>query len=210
MRMSNPRRGPHRASFASRRTPRQAGFSLVEGLIAAALLLVIAVSVLPIFMRALESNLSGGRSSQLSTFVSTDLEGVNQEPVDQDAWDVGGTGTGVLDLGDDFFDLGPSSPSLYVGDEKWVDTEADATGPGSLLWRRNISVRKYSLADVQILVGAGGGLVTAGESPMLFDAPLTDDAEAHLAEIRVTIKERRDGVPAASGKRVTTGHFRAF
>lgn len=192
--------------------PRQAGFSLVEGLIATALLLVIAVSVLPIFMRALDSNLSGGRSSQLSTFVHADIEAVNQEPVDQDAWEVGGTGTGVLALGEDFWDIGPPLPNLYLGDEQWVDTELDATGPSSLMWSREIEIRKYSLADIQVLIGTDPttGLVTSGVSPLLFDDPLTDDTEAHLAEFRVTIKEKRDALPAASGKRITVGHFRAF
>lgn len=192
---------------------RQAGFSLIEGLIAAALLLVIAVSILPIFVRAIDSNLSGGRASQLSTFVSADIEGVNQEPVDQDAWDVAASLTpGVLDLGDDFWDIGPPLPGLKLGDEKWVDLETDATGPGSLMWSRNVSIRKYSLSDVQILIGTdpAAGLVTGGVSPMLFDNPLTDDSEAHIAEVRVTLKERRDALPAASGKRMTVGHFRSF
>ena len=52
-----------------------AGFSLVEGLIAAALLLVIAVSILPLFTRALKSNLSGGRASQLGDVGQTGLTG---------------------------------------------------------------------------------------------------------------------------------------
>lgn len=201
-----------KSSPAGGRLAGQNGFSLVEGLIAAALLLVIAVSVLPLFMRALESNLTGGRSSQLSTFVSGDIEGVSQEPVDQDAWDVKGTGDGILDLGEDFWDTGPTAPNLHLGDEKWVDTQADATGPSSLLWSRQIEVRKYSLADIQILIGSDptAGLVTGGVNPMLFDNPLTDDTEAHLAEIRVTIKEQRDSLPAASGKRLTIGHFRSF
>ena len=190
----------------------QAGFSLVEGLIAAALLLVIAVSVLPIFMRALESNLSGGRSSQLATFVTTDIEAVSQEPVDQDAWDVGGTGTGVLELGEDFWDMGPPLPNLFLGDEKWVDTEADATGPSSLMWSREIEIRKYSLADIRLVIGSGGaaGLVTEGASPWLFDNPLTVDTGAQLTELRVSVKEKRDSIPAATGKRITVSHYRAF
>ncbi len=190
----------------------EAGFSLVEGLIAAALLLVISISVLPLFTRALESNISGGRSSQLSTFVSADIEAVNQLPVDGDAWDL--PMSGVLDLGTQKWDVGAlfdADAVHYLGDEKWVDDGDSHDGP--LMWSRNAEVRKYSLADIQILIGTSGGLVTggaAGASPFLFDNPLTTDENAHLAEIRVTVKEQRNALPAASGKRITVGHFRSF
>ena len=49
------------------------------------------------------------------------------------------------------------------------------------------------------MVTAGG----AGASPFLFDNPLTSDDNAHLTEIRVTVKEQREALPAASGQRVT-------
>ncbi|MCP4250943.1 MAG: hypothetical protein GY778_28230 [bacterium] len=190
-------------------TSSDSGFSLVEGLIAAALLLVIAVSILPIFVRALDNNLSGGRRSQLSTFASGDLEALNQVPIDQDAWSVAGEPGGVLSLGSRFWANGSVSNPVTLGDERWVDLETDA--PGELiLWQSDAAIRKYSLADIQILVGAGGGLVSGGANPMLFDNPLTDDEGGHFTELRLTIKENRDALPAASGRRITIGHFRAF
>ena len=203
----------HQPPAAGRPRSGEAGFSLVEGLIAAALLLVVAVSVLPLFTRALESNISGGRSSQLSTFVTADIESVNQMLVDRDEWDVAASG-GTLDLGTTFWDLGPLFDTAGVpdtlGDEAWVDAVTDAQGP--VLWSRNISVRKYSLADLQILAGTdvAEDALTAVGNPMLFDMPLTDDEDAHIVEVRVSIKENRDALPVGSGKRITVGHFRAF
>ena len=45
---------------------------------------------------------------------------------------------------------------------------------------------------------------------MLLDTPLTDDENAHLLEFRVTMKENREALPAATGKRITVSHHRAF
>ncbi|MCP3961586.1 MAG: hypothetical protein GY719_27405 [bacterium] len=197
--------------------PGEEGFSLVEGLIAAALLLVVAVGILPLFMRALESNISGGRSSQITTFVSADIEAVNQLIVDRDEWDLTGSDFLTLDVGTntgtDFWDIGTLSDGVQparLGDEEWVDEETDATGP--ILWSRDMVLRKYSLGDVQILAGTDAtadALVTVGH-PMLFDSPLDTDLNAHLTEIRVTIQENRAEIPSASGQRITVGHFRTF
>ncbi len=189
----------------------QAGFSLVEGLIAAALLLVVAVSVLPIFIRALDSNLAGGRRSQLSTFASGELEELNQESVDQAAWSVAGAPGGVLELGSRFWDIGADVDNApeKLGDEKWVDLEGDAAGL-ILFQRSSASVRKYNLADIQVVVGAGGGLASSGANPMLFDNPLADDDGAHLTEIRISIRENRETLNAASGKRITVRQFRVY
>lgn len=193
------------------------GFSLVEGLIAAALLLVVAVAILPLFMRALESNISGGRSSQISTFVSADIEAVNQLIVDRDEWDLTGANFLTIDVGNntgtDYWDIGMATNGAQpsrLGDENWVDEESDATG--LILWSRDVVLRKYTLGDIQILAGTdptADSLVTVGH-PMLFDAPLTSDLNAHLTEVRVTVQENRDEIPATSGQRITVGHFRTF
>ena len=82
-------------------------------------------------------------------------------------------------------DIGPLFDSIGVpdtlGDERWVDDEDDADGP--VLWTRDISLRKYSLSDLQILVGTDttDDAITAVGNPMLFDTPLTDDSNAHFA-----------------------------
>ena len=52
----------------------EAGFSLLEVLIAAVLMLVIAVGVLPLFTRAMTASLSGNDSSQASNFGRSRLE----------------------------------------------------------------------------------------------------------------------------------------
>ena len=213
---STHRRAPTRGTAVARVMPSEAGFSLVEGLVAAGLLLVVAVSVLPLFIRALESNTRGGRASQVSTFVSAQIEEINQASIDRPEWQLSGAGAGVRETGTVFWHLGPevvNAPRAVIGDERWVATEAEATG--LVIWQRKMDVRKYSFADVHtsIMVGTTE-LATLGD-PRWFDSPLTNDDDgevydAHLTEFRVHLREDREGIPLDSGQRMTVGHFRVF
>lgn len=58
------------------------GFSLIEVLIASVLLLVIALGVIPLFVRAIGLNQEGQASSQISVIASSELERLNQLPWD--------------------------------------------------------------------------------------------------------------------------------
>ncbi len=215
-----------------RRRPSEAGFSLVEGLMAAALLLVVAVSVLPLFMRALESNIRGGRSSQVSALVTAELEAINQSVVDRPEWQLTGGDVGVRETGTLFWDMGEQAAGgnpAKIGDEGWIDVDGGDVPVGLVLWQRRLDVRKYSMADVHSGVTSTGGVVgfeTLGD-PRFLDSPLATDDDgdlynAHLTEFRVHIVEDRDGKPAEvavggdsdntiwMGQRMTIGHFRTF
>ncbi len=194
---------------------REAGFSLVEGLIAAALLLVVAVSVLPLFMRALESNTRGGRASQISTLTIAALEEINQATVDRADFQLTGSESGVRETGTMFWDMGElydSGNPAKIGDERWVSTDSGTT---PILWSRELDVRKYSFADVHSSIEVEGGELSTLGDPRWFDSPLETDDEgdlynAHITEFRVHIVENRSGVPVNSGQRMTVGHFRTF
>ena len=207
-------------SFDSDRPDRagtgQAGFSLLEGLFAAALLLVVAVSILPLFVRALESNTRGGRSSQLSTFVQAELEELNQATIDRDDWNLSVAGTSVLQFPPLFWDTGQlytddSSPA-QLGDEGWVQT------PGAnaqILWSRDLAIRKYSFADIHTSINIDGVTLSTRGDPRLFDRPLETESDgelhnSHISEFRVSMREDRDGIPLSAGQRMTIGHFRTY
>ena len=195
----------------------ESGFSLLEGLFAAALLLVVAVSILPLFMRALESNTRGGRSSQVSTFVTAELEEINQASVDRADWQLVGASTNVLTFPTQYWDTGQlytsdGSPA-ELGDEGWVDDASTAAGP--ILWSRDMTVRKYSFADVHVTIEVGGALLSTLGDPRLFDSPLSTDSDGdvfndHFTEFRVSLREDREGIPLDSGQRMTVGQFRAY
>lgn len=195
----------------------EAGFSLLEGLFAAALMLVVAVSILPLFMRALDSNTRGGRASQVSTFVTAELEEVNQATIDRDDWQLTGANTSVLTFPTSYWDTGQlyaseGSPA-QIGDEGWIDDASAAAGP--ILWSRDMTVRKYSFADVHITIEVGGAALATLGDPRLFDSPLTTDSDGvvfndHFTELRVSLREDRAGIPLSSGQRMTTRHFRVY
>lgn len=213
----------HNKHFSSRRRPmpRQGGFSLLETLFAAVLLFVVSVSILPLFTRALQSNMAGGWSNVMSNFVGEDIEAANQMNLDHEDFDL--PAGGVLDLGAQYWnsgaaDAGESNQTL--GDGKWQD---DTGGSGQILWMRRAKVRKYSFADIgsgTISADGSSTLVTLG-NPELFDTPLsTDDGadgyKAHLTEFRVTVQPCRncDGSEPEQflnvGQRMTVSHFRAY
>lgn len=71
-------------SRGARRTAGGAGFSLVEVMISAAFLLVIALGVLPLFTRSMINNQSGAASTTVSNFARSRVEDFNQRPWDTD------------------------------------------------------------------------------------------------------------------------------
>lgn len=185
-----------------------AGYSLLEVLFASLLLLVVAVSILPLFTRALQSNLAGGRASNMTNFAASDLEAANQRTINHSQYDL--EGQQVLSLGEAFWNLvvdGTGSNSS-IGDEKW---QADDTGSGVFVWKRSTKVRKYSISDITPLVQPDGTTLSALGHPYKYDSPLSlDDSSVHLSEFRVTIRPNQDNLPAATGRRLTVGHFRAY
>ncbi len=196
------------------------GFSLLEGLFAAALLLVVAVSVLPLFMRALESNIRGGRSSQASTFITAELEENNQATIDRDDWQLTGATQNVRTFNRRYWDTGnlhSEGTPAKLGDEEWVDLRTDAAGP--ILWARDFAIRKYSYADIHIAIDVEGGALSSLGDPRLFDSPLATDMggdlnNAHLTEFRISIQQDRQENSADNllnvGQRMTVGQFRVY
>jgi Tfp pilus assembly protein PilV len=58
----------------------EAGFSLIETLIAAALLLIIALGMIPLFKRAIDNNALGSDYTQATSYAKTDLEDLMEIP----------------------------------------------------------------------------------------------------------------------------------
>ena len=209
------------------KSSRDGGYSLVEVLLASAILLVITVSILPLFSRSLQSNLTGGRASQMATFTAHDIEGANQRFVDHPAWNLGtDTCEGALDpclkISTNYFSV---EDEATIGDEEW---EPDTSGGGLFLWERTTNLRKYTYADIlpgNIDLGSGTAVVPLGDGhPELFDRPLSSDTGAagnsvHMVEYRVTVEPYKgtqisgSSTPLLDGTRqmqMTSGHFRTY
>lgn len=185
-----------------------AGYSLIEVLFASFLLLVVAISIIPMFTRALQSNLSGGRSSSMATFAASDMEAVNEKNIDHDDYAL--AGSDFISLATEYWNMGTDPTgegNTYIGDEVWQDDDTT----GTILWERNTAVRKYAVSDILPIVDTSGTtLVGYGVNPRMFDLPLkpSEEGSKHLVEFRVQIKPYAEVFGA--GRQITISHFRSY
>lgn len=172
-----------------------AGFTLIEALVAAGLLLIIAVGILPLFVRAIVDNAAGNEYTQVSNHGKSRAEELYQLPF--------------------------NSPPLAIAigsqeattDEWWSQDQAawqpgvvpDPPPAGDLaLWGRQTVIRQYSVSAIDDDPGTVDLLHTdaldGGENPDFI----------HLKEIEVTVDSTRDQGPLGAGKQIRLRTFRAI
>ena len=175
-------------SDPGRSTPaREAGFSLVESLIAALILLVIALGLIPLFARSLRDNMSGNDSTQASNHSKARLEEYLQIPFNNQAVEVAGASTQALST-----ESWAQGDVAQVGDtnEGWF--AGAPTGRGKLLWSRQTTVRQYGITDLDDSVL--GNPLPGGTEPGF----------VHFKEVEVRLESERDTGNALGGGRVFT------
>jgi prepilin-type N-terminal cleavage/methylation domain-containing protein len=172
----------------------QAGFSLIEVLIASAIFLIIALGVLPLFAQAIRNNLSGRDATDVSNLGKSGVEELLKVPYENLTVPVGAT-------------WGCTAEYRILGGTSWTATTAPTpptpcttdnvtVASGDALWIRTIQVRQFSLEDLQktgtanpLPGGAAAGLV-------------------HLKEIAVEVRNASAN-PLSSGKTLTLRMLRA-
>jgi len=157
------------------------GFSLIEVLIAAGILLMVSLGVLPIFAQAIVNNRAGADYTQATNYAKSELERLYSLPFSSPDLQV----TGAETVRNQYFS---------VKDEKWVDG-ATVAADDAALWRRITTIRQYGV----------GGLVDVNHDGTL-DGPLpegTDAAFIHAKEIEVRVESGRGSGLLAGGKRIT-------
>lgn len=165
---------------------RQEGFSLVEVLIAAGLMLVIAVGIIPLFTRSMVNTIGGAESTTVSNFGKTRLEEMVQLPIDDTSLVVP-TGTSELVV-EEYWSLAT---------ETWVPGATPPPGdPGS--WTRRTVVKQYAIGDLD-------------DGTPYFDNPVEGGnvLNDHLREITITIESTREGGPLSKGKELTLTVYKA-
>lgn len=115
-----------------------AGFSVIEALIAAAILLLIAVGVLPLFVRAMTNNVSGSESTRVTNYSKSQVEELYQLPFDSAPLSVTAGTESVLPT--QYWE--DPNPALD-GDEAWVTAP---TAGRLVTWERVGTVRQYAVA----------------------------------------------------------------
>lgn len=142
------------------------GFSLIETVIASLILMVIALGVLPLFSRAMASNLAGSESTSLSNMAATRAEELYQLPFDHDLLTI------------------PVGATEVVRDEVWTDDdghwiEGDGSGK-TVRWARQTRVRQFNVNDL------------LGDSPTPLDGGVSDGS-VQVKEIEVEVRTGRQG-----------------
>jgi prepilin-type N-terminal cleavage/methylation domain-containing protein len=163
------------------------GFSLIEVLIAAAILLVVALGVLPIFSQAIVNNRAGADYTQVTNLAKSELERLYSLPFSSPELEVVGAET--------------VRPEYFSQkDQKWVDGDPPYEDPP--LWTRTTLIRQYGL----------GGIVDVDKDGKL-DGPLpggTPSAQVHVKEIEIRAGSGRGGGPLGAGKRITLRVYKAY
>ncbi len=164
----------------SRPREREQGFSLIEVLIAAGLMLVIAVGIIPLFTRSMVNTIGGAESTTVSNFGKTRLEEMLQLPIDDASLIVP---AGMTELVVEEY--------WSFATESWVPGAAPAPGdPGP--WTRKTVVKQFAIDDLD-------------DGTPTFDNPIPggNNLNDHLREITVTIASTRQGGPLSKGKELT-------
>lgn len=146
-----------------------AGFSLVEALLASLILMIVALGVLPLFSRAMVSNLAGSESTSLSSMAMERAEEFYQYPFNSQRLTIPGGSSEV------FFD-----EVWTEEDGRWIDgTVAEAeSADKTVLWTRRTRVRQFGINDV----------LDGSPTPLDGNAPT---GAVHVKEIEVEVASAR-------------------
>jgi prepilin-type N-terminal cleavage/methylation domain-containing protein len=140
---------------------KQRGFSVIEVLIAAAIFLIIALGILPLFAQAMRSNLSGRDATSVSHLSKSRVEELLDVPFE----------TLVIPVGQ----------TEGVTDEYWsASAQAWQTGTPAAddaLWYRTTRVRQFSLSD--LLDNGVADTPLPGETPT---------SQVHFKEIVIEVR----------------------
>ncbi len=163
------------APIAKRRG--EAGFSVIEALIAAGILLIIAIGLIPMFTQSILNNAAGSDSSQSSTFAKDELENLQEMNFNTPDLLLVGATTELSSV--DYWTQGTAS----IGDEAWTSTMPTTVRPR---WTRTTRVAQYSIGAFD-----DGALVPAERK-----TGSTQPIEVHFKIVEVQLD---------SGKQATSG-----
>lgn len=171
----------------------EAGFSLVETLIAALLFLVVVVGMLPLFLSSITNNNAGNDYLHATNFARTDLEQLHKVPFGDASLAIAGGSTSTTTT--DYFSQNP----LLTGVGQWQPS-ATPTAPQLVLWQRSATVRQYSVDAF-----ADGNLTTDealdGASDPIF---------VHVKEVRVQLTGERQTSSLGPARQLTFRVLKAF
>lgn len=160
------------------------GLSIVEVLIASALLLIIALGILPLFSRSIISNRQGLDSTEVSNMARTQMEEYAQLPFNHQ----------MLTIPDGDEDL-VVEQHFSEKDHRWKAGK-DPAGGDTALFTRTTTIRQFGI-DPSVPSGLTAP-IQGGDPP----------ATIHLKEIQVNVLGRAGG-PLGPQKQITVRVFKS-
>jgi type II secretory pathway pseudopilin PulG len=171
---------------------------MIEALVAAAILLIIALGLLPVFSRAINDNVAGSDATQATNGSRTQVEELLQMPFNNQRLVVPAGGDKKLEIKDYWTrgkaDSGADTYEIGGDTEGWT---TDAAGRGPVLWNRTTTVQQYAIGDLN-----DGKL----------DSPLDGGIDAsfvHLKQIQVQIENPKKNV-FGNGQGITLTILKSF
>jgi Tfp pilus assembly protein PilV len=123
-------------------TGAERGFTIIEGLVASAILLIVAIGILPLFASSILNNTRGSDSTTASNFGKTSLESWGALPFDNSAILVPG-GQTKLEI-DDWWK--PGNGPINDPSQGWTTTTPPTTTLST--WNRQTTIQQYQSVDV--------------------------------------------------------------
>lgn len=153
----------------------QGGFSLIEVMVAAAILLVIALGLIPLYTRSIRSNVEGFDYTQVANSARSRADEFFQLPFNSSRLTVPNGETELCV--EDFYSH---------GEHRWIELAqcGDKPSGDTALFTRTTTVRQFGIGDMT--------------TPILGSVPTPD--EVHLKEITVSVEGSR--TPVIGGGKV--------
>ena len=177
---------------------------MLEVLIATGVMLVIALSILPLLLRSLANNNRGAESTQAAVFASAELDTMLQLPFDKGRMliDTGLTEATRLETQESA--VGGAVPDLVdpLPSQRWQ--EGEPTDPTAVQWRRTTRIQQFGLTDLEPNAGTG---ITS------LDTPLPGETAAqfvHLKLLEVQVETGRISGVSGVGQNFTLRVLKAF
>lgn len=147
------------------------GFTLIEVLVGLFFLLVIALGILPIFLRSSIENVAGKESTDVTNLGRSELEEFRQLPFDSPYLTID---AGAEKTFDEYFS---------AAEKKWKPGPAPTDGTDPPRWTRNTVVRQYAATALD-----------DGKLEVIEALPAgTDPGLVHIKEIYITLDSNREG-----------------
>lgn len=158
----------------------QRGMSLIEVVLASLLLLVIAVGVLPMFIRSMASNAAGADATQVSNMAVERAEELLQLPFDAPDLTLAAGDTSRV-----FEEVWTREDGRFITGTETTARSADKYP----MWVRVTTIRQFNVNDLTTQVpGSPAG---------------TPDPSAQLKEIEVAVTGLREGGPLGASRNLT-------